>query len=310
MTMTRETSRGGDRKTSVGMTFEFNNKVVAVHADGWARVMQRIERVKMERAAPDSARLVIDTRESGQPKTRQEEVIARFFASFLGLEYGMTMDPRGQVIDFEVPKNMKDVMAKMPDSEAWMSEQFSEAGFRDLSGAEFLPTFPSAAPVKGAAWTGRPKTQQHSYGALSLTTRYVYVGPELRAGRSNGSAPFSGSRSPVIRNCQLPSRSNSTPANKRSCSTGNWGRSSRYAGKSSAGSWPSRSSSESQRPSRCGYSAANRDRTDSQVTQSVAVSFPSNAPIQSPPRKQCPGRGGSIRERARTDLPRLAREAR
>jgi hypothetical protein len=172
-----------DQRTSMAQTTEMLWTVEEVEENGAARIRQKIDHMKMSVQAPPNVNFEYDSASDEKPSGTTAARVMPLLTALVGAEFEMTMSPRGEVLDVQVPERVSEALQKAPAA-AEAGEMFSEAGFKRMV-QQGSPTFPEGDLEPGTEWTHaievpgeNPETKQ------TITTRYRYLGQEEIDGKT------------------------------------------------------------------------------------------------------------------------------
>jgi hypothetical protein len=172
----------GDQNLKVQMKqdIRFRNAVVSVDPNGNARIRQRVTAVKMTSEGIPGAELRFDSNDEEEPKGLAA-LVAPIFRAMMEGDIHLTMTPRGQILDIELPPAMLTAVERAA----------SLPGVADLLSKESLTQmikqssvdFPEEGVQQGTSWSTVVETKTPSTGTQVVTTKYTYQGEENVEGR-------------------------------------------------------------------------------------------------------------------------------
>ncbi len=167
----------GDQNLKVRMKqdIRFRNAVVAVQPNGNARIRQRVTAVTMTSDGIPGAELRYDSNDEEEPRGLGA-LVAPIFRAMMEGDIHLTMTPRGQILDIELPPAMLTAVegaSNLP-------------GVADLLNKESLTQmikqssvdFPEEGVQQGQSWSTVVETKTPSTGTQIVTTKYTYEGEE------------------------------------------------------------------------------------------------------------------------------------
>jgi hypothetical protein len=164
-----------DVKQVMDLTWHF----VAVNSDGNAKLIQRMDRIRMSMNTP-KGRVELDTNDKKEPDNQAARMMAPVFNALAGADITMTMSPRGEFSDVRVPAKVTDALRSSPAA-SQMAEMFTSEGLKRMV-SQGCPVLPKGAVTKGASWA-QPLDMKLPFGKMNMKVTYTYEGPTTQAGR-------------------------------------------------------------------------------------------------------------------------------
>jgi hypothetical protein len=164
------------QKTSLEQITEMSWNVEEVK-DGTAQIGQSIDRIKMSLAAPNNVSFDYDSASEEEPTGNIANMMAPVLDAMVGATFDVTMNPRGEILEIQVPETLTQAMQKLPNAAA-MGDMFSKEGFEKLVQQGSL-TFPEGELESGHEWENSIEMQNPALGGKqTVTTKYRYLGQE------------------------------------------------------------------------------------------------------------------------------------
>ena len=166
-----------DRESTTSQLTEMSWTVNEVRDDGTAQITQSIDRIKMSLAAPPNVNFEYDSAAAENPTGAVANMIKPVLEAMVGAQFAVTMNPRGDILEIEVPDTVVEAMQKVPNA-AQMGEMFSKEGFENMIQQGSL-TFPEGELEPGRKWSNKFEMQSPGLGGKqTITTNYEYLGQE------------------------------------------------------------------------------------------------------------------------------------
>ncbi|MAT68663.1 MAG: hypothetical protein CMJ58_03990 [Planctomycetaceae bacterium] len=171
MQMTIES--GGQKMTTdmnqdLHMTWEINE----VLDNGSAKMVQKINRMKMTMKMPGQT-LEFDSANPDKAQGPLAAQVGPMFKALTSNAFAVTMSPRGEITDVEIPKELIEALKASPGAAA-MGDLASEDGFKHLVQQGSL-TLPEEL-TEGKQWTTKVDVKNPIVGTQTIETTYVYKG--------------------------------------------------------------------------------------------------------------------------------------
>ncbi len=109
-------------------------------------------------------------------------MIAKAMQPLMGMQYTMSMNEMGEVLEVDVPQETIDMLNKMPGMEQFGS-MFDKESLQNASSGGFLP-LPEQALMKGDTWSHESEMENPLLGKQTTTMHFVYQGTEEVDGRT------------------------------------------------------------------------------------------------------------------------------
>jgi hypothetical protein len=171
---------GGDFTVSSTMTMNMSWVVEKVNDDGSAVLKQKIDRMRMKITPPGGQESQIDSAAKEEPQG-QAAMLGPFMKAMTTSAFTVTMTPRGEIKDVEVPDAIAEALKNQPGA-AQMGDLASPEGFKKLvSQASFV--LPEKLET-GTTWTQKTETNRPAIGTQVAATTYKYEGPQEKDGKT------------------------------------------------------------------------------------------------------------------------------
>lgn len=173
---------GGGAETSVGVeqTINFSWTVDSIKDDGAAVLKQKIDRMQMTITANDGQKSQIDSA-SDKPPEGQAAQLAPLLKEFTSSAFTVTMNPRGEILEVEVPESLVKALQGIPGA-AVMGDLTTAEGFKKLVKQTSFTIPETLEP--GAQWTATAETKNPAIGTQVIETTYKYEGPREVDGKT------------------------------------------------------------------------------------------------------------------------------
>jgi RNA polymerase sigma factor (sigma-70 family) len=169
-----------NKKVRTTETFDVTWKVVSVDTAGNARMTLTFDRVRYRCDQSFPGKLIeFDSRKHRNPvgAAGVVRIMSPILKAEIGAVFTCTMNPRGEISDFKLPKKLKGAIEK-PGVRAMYSAEF----FKQLAaqGGVLLP----AGPIrKGAVWNQKAAPQIVGHARMTVDTRATFQGESARGGK-------------------------------------------------------------------------------------------------------------------------------
>ncbi len=182
MNMTMSLGPSGETASTVKQTIGMTWEVKSVEANGTAVLLQTIDRIEMDLSAPGQKEVHFDTASDESPEGFAA-MLAPTLNALTSTPFKVTMTPRGEITEVEVPETLVAVMAQGPGG-AILGDLATEEGFRNTVQQSSL-TLPEAKDlVEGHQWNSTFEMENPATGKIVVETTYAYQGPREVAGQA------------------------------------------------------------------------------------------------------------------------------
>jgi hypothetical protein len=166
-----------EQQMKIDQTTEMSWTVEDVQEDGTARIVQSIDRIKMDLTAPPNVDFQYDSASEEEPTGALANMIKPTLEAIVGAKFTVTMNSRGQIKEIQVPQEVVEAAQKAPNA-AQMGEMFTKEGFEKMVRQSLL-TFPEGELKPGREWTETMEVPVPGMGGQqTVKTTYQYVGQE------------------------------------------------------------------------------------------------------------------------------------
>jgi hypothetical protein len=165
---------GGKDVRHILQVIDMSWTVDEVQPDGSAMLRQKIDRVQLTIESPNGEVVRYDSQSQDEPKNFSA-MIAPLFRAMTSSEVVVSMTPRGQVADVEVPENLMEAMRAAPGADL-LGELATADGFKKLVSRSTFE-LPESLELKDE-WTTTMETENPMLGKQTIETTYRYVGPK------------------------------------------------------------------------------------------------------------------------------------
>lgn len=146
--------------------------VLEVRSDGVVTLQQAIRRIVLEMKS-QNANFVVDT-DNDKPLAGVGEIMAKEIRSLAGSRFLVTTNKNGEVLDVKIPDD---------SSKRANPDGLAEAGLREIAVNSSLQ-FPNKLVNVGDTWQKQFELDMRTFGKLTVSTTYQYLGEELVAGQT------------------------------------------------------------------------------------------------------------------------------
>lgn len=162
-------------ETAVEQVIDMTWKIDQVDEQGQAKVVQKIDRLRMNMQAPGQPEMKYDT-DSDEAPAGFAAMLTPLFKAMTESSFKMTMSPRGQFSDVEMPESFANALKNVPGA-AMMGEMFSDDGFANMiqKSSLILPEPKDLQP--GHEWSTTSEMKNPQLGVISTQLTYRYLGP-------------------------------------------------------------------------------------------------------------------------------------
>lgn len=157
---------------TIDMTWNF----VELQDDGSAKMTQTIDRLQMTVKA-QGVEIKFDSKDPAAVPPALAP-LAHLTKALVGQEIGLTMNPRGEVKDVQIPEKILDSLKAVGPAAGGL---LSEDGIKNLSSQGSL-VFPEEALSPGKTWKKNQKITTPQVGTMTIDTTYTFAGPAEGAG--------------------------------------------------------------------------------------------------------------------------------
>ena len=173
MTMTINMG-AGDQVSTIAQDIDMTWAVDSLKADGAAVVTQRINRMQMKINSAGQEMKFDSAAETPMPGP-QGALLEPIFKALTSSEFEVTMTPRGEITDVEVPEELIQALQTAPGANKLLGDLGTKEGFKNLvrQGSLALP----AKLEDGEIWTTKVEMASPAIGKQSVETTYRYKGP-------------------------------------------------------------------------------------------------------------------------------------
>ena len=173
----------GERKVSTGVQqlMDMTWKVDQLDDQGRAKVVQKVDRIRMDMQAPGQPEMKYDT-DSDEAPAGFGAMLHPLFKAMTENPFTMNMSPRGELSDMELPEAFSNALKNVPGA-AMMGEMFTDEGFLSMmqKSSLVLPT-PEDLTV-GHEWSTTSEMKNPQIGTITSTITYRYLGPREVKGK-------------------------------------------------------------------------------------------------------------------------------
>ena len=172
---------GREIKTSVKQIMDIASAVTGVDEKGVAEVTQKVSRIRFTMTAPGGLNSAFDSASDEDPQDAVGKQIAPLFRALAKAQFKAKINPRGETLKVEVPKDVLQEMQKLPFANA-LGGLATEEGMKKMTqlGAG---VFPAEAVANGKTWSRKIELKNAVTGNQTIETTYGYLGEEKVGGR-------------------------------------------------------------------------------------------------------------------------------
>jgi hypothetical protein len=173
LTVTMIPAAGGEVATTARNSMDMTMTVAETKDDGSAVIKQKFDRIRMSVQVAGGPAAEFDTQSTAEAEGFAA-LVAPLLREMARSEFTLTMTPRGEIKDVEIPEAMLRALAGSPGAQALGDLATAEGFQRSIRGAAFeLPEKLDA----GEQWTTTSEMENPLLGKQTITTVYRYVGP-------------------------------------------------------------------------------------------------------------------------------------
>jgi hypothetical protein len=173
------TVMGNDINMDMGQTIDMIWDIKDVDADGRAKMIQKIDRIRFKMGGGQVGNVEFDSKEDKEPEGPVAKALAPIFKALAGAEIGLSMDAQGKVSDVTVPENVTKAL-KGPAA-AGLGEMFSEDGLKHMMDQSGL-VVPKDAISKGKTWD-QGMEMKSPIGKMKIEIANTFDGQVKRDGK-------------------------------------------------------------------------------------------------------------------------------
>jgi len=163
----------------IGMTW----KVLEVTPEGKARIIQKMESIRMTMEGPPPiGKMEYDSKTGKQPEGDLGKMLGPIFNALAGSEFTVTMDARGEISDVKVPDKLTEALKNSLGGAPGLGEMFSPDSLKRMinQGGIVLPKGPV---TKDETWTQKMDTKM-PFGTMQVINTMTYLGPATEGGKN------------------------------------------------------------------------------------------------------------------------------
>lgn len=167
----------GQRKVNTGVQqlMDMTWKVDRIDDQGLAKVVQSVDRVRMNMQAPGQAEMKYDTKSKEAP-TGFGAMLDPLFKAMTENSFTLNMSPRGELSEMELPEAFSNALKNVPGA-AMMGEMFTDEGFLSMMQKSSLVLPEPKDLTVGHEWSTTSEMKNPQIGTISSTITYRYLGP-------------------------------------------------------------------------------------------------------------------------------------
>ncbi len=162
-------------ETSTRQAIDLTWKVQQVGEQGQAQLMQSVDRIQMDLQAPGQQKMHYDTASEETP-TGFAAMLVPLFQAMTKQPFAMTMGPRGEIFELEVPENVAEALKTIPGAKK-MGSLFASDGFKQMLQQTSLVLPDSENLILGQEWSTVSVVENEELGEIKTVTTYEYLGP-------------------------------------------------------------------------------------------------------------------------------------
>ncbi len=162
-------------ETSIEQVIDMTWKVDQVDDRGKARIVQKLDRMRMNMQAPGQPEMKYDT-QSEEPPAGFAAMLAPLMKAMTENDFTMAMSPRGKIDNLQMPEAVRQALKNVPGA-AMMGEMFSNEGFANMiqKSSLILPQPQDLEP--GHEWSTTSEMKNPQLGKITSKITYRYLGP-------------------------------------------------------------------------------------------------------------------------------------
>jgi hypothetical protein len=156
-------------------------QVTAVDKDGNAKLIQKIDNVRMVMDLPNLGKVEYDSRQGKEVAGPIGQALNPILKTLSGAEFTMDMDAQGKRSNVQVSAALLDQLKKTPGIGAMGGDMFSEEGLKRMMGQGGL-VLPRGPVSRGTNWNEKTEVKM-PFGTMKVDTKYTFEGPVTRQGK-------------------------------------------------------------------------------------------------------------------------------
>jgi hypothetical protein len=169
---------GNDVKNNIKQIIDMSWTVREIKDDGSALLDQKIDRMRMTIEAGGN-KVEVDSAAKEEPQN-QAAMLAPLLKAFTAKPFQVTMSPRGEITEVEVPEEMIEALKNTPGAAA-MGDMATPEGFKKMVSQASFAMPEKLAP--GDQWTQKMEMQLPGIGKQIAETTYKYEGAKEVEGK-------------------------------------------------------------------------------------------------------------------------------
>jgi len=181
-TETHSTSPALARSVTTTQTYDVTWRVTGMNADGNALIKLTIDRIRFTEHEGFGGNVDFDSKKHAKPEgvPAVVRVLTNVLKAQAGAEFTFSMDPFGEVSNFNVPKKLADALKIVRGGQGIDSAE----SFRYLLASQGSVVLPKDSVFKGAGWSEKTESAvSGGHAKLNVLTKATYQGELERQGQ-------------------------------------------------------------------------------------------------------------------------------
>lgn len=175
----------GNMPVTTNMDYDFGMTwaISEVDAEGRAKCTMRIDQIRMRMKIAEQE-LIFDTNNKEAQVEGPLAAAAEIFNALAGLQYNVSMTPRGEVTEVDFNEESREKLKKLQNNPAMgqLAQMFSPEGMKQMIG-QTSSLFPEEEVAVGQTWERTQEVKNPILGAQKMTAKMKYEGIEEIDGR-------------------------------------------------------------------------------------------------------------------------------
>jgi hypothetical protein len=165
----------------MNQTIDVSWNIRAVDQAGNAKMTQKFERVRFTMEGGPIGKIAYDSKDGKDPEGPFGQAMGPILKAMAGSEFEMTMTPRGEIKDVNVPEKITDALKNLQGA-AGFGNMFTEERLKQMTGQAGLQ-LPVEAVAKGKTWSST-LAMKMPFGKMTVNNLMTYEGPASREGKN------------------------------------------------------------------------------------------------------------------------------
>gem|GEM_PF-502795 len=170
-----------EQATNTSFTMTMGMFVKQVDEEGVASLEITMDRLQMEMQMAGQ-KMEFDTDSDEVPAAGIGEMLKKAFDPLMSMTYTIKMDPRGEILDVDVPEESLKMLKSIPGM-GQFGKMFTKESMQDMSSTGWM-TLPEKGLAVGDSWDTESETNNPILGKQTAATHFTYEGSEEVDGKS------------------------------------------------------------------------------------------------------------------------------